>query len=75
MRKGKFSQNSHSQLLPLDTSRHDGDNPLYRQRNNDNMQFIHKFTCLLMQIKALNISLVCMFSYFEYISIILYNFK
>ena len=39
----------------------------------DNMLFIHKFT-LLMQIKALITPLVCMLSYFKYISIILHNF-
>ena len=39
-----------------------------------NMLFIHEFTWLLMQIKALIIPNICMLSYFKYISIILYNF-
>ena len=40
----------------------------------DNMLFIHEFTWLLMQLKALIIPNVCMLSYFKYISIILYHF-
>ena len=40
----------------------------------DNMLFTHEFTLLLMQIKALFVLIVCMLSYFKYISIILYNF-
>ena len=41
---------------------------------NDNMLFIHEFTWLFMQIKALIVLIGCMLSYFKYISIILYNF-
>ena len=41
---------------------------------SDNMLFINEFTWLFMQIKALIILIVCMLSYFKYISIILYNF-
>ena len=41
---------------------------------HDSMHFIHKFTWLLMQIKALIIPIVCMLSYFKYTSIILHNF-
>ena len=41
---------------------------------SDNMLFIHEFTWSLMQIKALIVLIVCMLSYFKYISIILHNF-
>ena len=36
----------------------------------DNIQFIHEFTWLLMEIKALDAPFVCMLSYFNCISII-----
>ena len=42
---------------------------------DDNMNFIHEFTRLLMQIKALNILFECILSYFECISIISCNFR
>ena len=49
---------------------------IYKQTNllADNMQFLHEFTGLLMQFKALNILFVCMLSYFKYVSVILCNF-
>ena len=40
----------------------------------DNIHFIHECTWLLMQIKALIVLIVCMLSYFKYISTILHNF-
>ena len=35
------------------------------KHTNDNMLFIHEFTKLLLQIKALIILIVCMLSYFK----------
>ena len=43
--------------------------------SSDNIQFIHEFTCLLIQIKTINISFICMLSFFECISLISCNFK